>query len=198
LSVGRALGQAGVEVDVLEDGYTDCLARRSRYTRRYVNFPPEGAGDVKPRWLEWLVGAEPAVVLPCGDEGLELVARHRGELAAAGHRCIEAADDVLLTALDKPASYRLATALGVGAPRTIAVHAGEDAAVALDQGLSFPCAVKPTRSDAMLRSHPGHEAPKGAVVRDRAELDAMVRAIVSAGVVALVTELIPGGDERYC
>ena len=45
---------------------------------------------------------------------------------------------------------------------------------------------------------PGYRAPKGAVVHDERELDATLRTVLAAGVDVLVTEIIPGGDDRYC
>lgn len=199
LSVARSLGRAGVAVTILADGYTNCLARRSRFCHRYVHFDSHDGAGVKARWLDWLVSCgEPAVVLPCGDEGVELVARNRSVLVGAGHLPIEAADDVLLTMLDKQRTYQLAAELGVAAPRTVTAHSPDDVAGAAEAGLSYPCAVKPTRSDILMRSLPQYKSAKGTVVHNEAELDAAVRPLVSVGVGALITELIVGGDDRHC
>jgi len=199
LSVARSLGSAGVEVVILSDDVTDCLGRHSRYCRRYVHFGPEAGVDVKDRWMDWIAGFdEPAVVLPCCDEGVELVARHRRTLIDAGHLPIEAADDVLLTMLDKTKTYRLAAAIGVVAPRMVTAHRPDDTSAALDEGLTFPCAVKPTRSDAAVRKLPGYKSSKGTVVHDDAELAAAVGILFSVDVGALITEIIPGGDDRFC
>jgi predicted ATP-grasp superfamily ATP-dependent carboligase len=198
LSVARSLGGVGVPVTILSDGATNCLARRSRFCHRYVHFVSGPSGDIKALWLDWLVHHEAAVVLPCSDEGVELVARHRTELVEAGHRPIEAADDVLLTMLDKQATYRLAAQIGVRAPRTATAHSREEAQLALEEGLTFPCAVKPTRSDMFVRLRPEYKTPKGTVVHNQDELDATLDILISAGVGALVTEIVPGGDDRFC
>jgi hypothetical protein len=43
--------------------------------------------------MTWLLNeSAPAVLLACSDEGVELIARRRGELEAAGHRPWEAND----------------------------------------------------------------------------------------------------------
>jgi len=200
LSVARSLGSAGVPVVILGDGGTDCLARRSRWCGRYVHFARRGTDDdVKERWLEWLLaGRTPSVLLPCCDEGVELVARRRSELGAVGHLPVEADDRVLLAMLNKPESYRLASAAGVVVPRTITVRSPDDRGAVLGEGLGFPLAVKPTRSDVLMQRLPGYRAPKGAVVHDERELDATLRTVLSAGVDVLVTEIIPGGDDRFC
>jgi len=198
LSVARSLGRAGIPVTILSDGVTDCLARRSRYCRRYVHFEADAGTGVKAQWLQWLERDEAAVVLPCSDEGVELVARHRDRLGAAGHRCIEAADEVLLAMLDKQRTYERAAALGVVSPRTFTAHTRDDASGLLGGGLAYPFAVKPTRSDALVRRVPGIETPKGTVVRDESEFDAALEVLFSAGVGALITEIIPGDDSRFC
>jgi D-aspartate ligase len=198
LSVARSLGGTGVPVTILGDGATNCLARRSRFCHEYVHFDPREPGDIKTRWLDWLTRHDPAVVLPCSDDGVELVARHRKELVEVGHRPIEAADDVLLTMLDKQSTYRLAAEIGVTAPRTVTAYSRDEARLALDQGLTYPCAVKPTRSDTFVRLLPGYKTPKGTVVHNDDELGATLDLMTSAGVGALVTEIIPGSDDRFC
>jgi predicted ATP-grasp superfamily ATP-dependent carboligase len=151
------------------------------------------------RWLEWLLALrQPSVLLPCCDEGLELIARHRDALMTAGHLPIEADDRVLLAMLDKVETYRMASALGVGVPRTAQVTSLEEANDVCASQFDFPCAVKPVRSDQMIRDLPNYASPKGALVRDRSELARAVEPIVSIGLPLLVTEFIPGGDDRLC
>lgn len=75
--------------------------------------------------LDWLANGSPkrAVLLPCNDDGLELVLRHRAELEELGNVPIEANAKVLAAMLDKQKTYELALAsasprLHKGAPRT--------------------------------------------------------------------------------
>ena len=196
LSVARALGAAGVPVTILSDGVTDCLARRSRFCDRYVHY--ERSDPVPARWLEWLGGQGPAVLLPCCDMGAEFVARHRPQLLGLGHLPTEANDDAVLVMLDKQRTYDVAANLGIGAPRTVTAHSHEDAEQATQLGLAYPCAVKPTSSDLLLRRVPGFRHPKGAVVHDAEELHSYLDALLAAEVGGLVTEVIPGSDDRYC
>ena len=201
LAVTRALGQAGIPVTILGDGKNDIVARRSRYCFSYQHFPvPDHARPPPPgeAWLDWLAQCPPSVVLPCGDDGLELVALHRPELELTGHRPVEANDSVVLAMLDKVETYRLAGALGIGVPRTVQVDSLDDARAAVSDGIGFPCAVKPVRSDRVQRDLPTYSAPKGAVVRDDASLRRHVEPIVQIGLPVLVTEFIPGPDDQFC
>ena len=69
-------------------------------------------------------------MLPCEDEGLELIARNREMLLDLGLIPFEADDDVLLAMLDKHETYRLAAELGIAAPLTFRVHTRDDIAIA--------------------------------------------------------------------
>jgi len=187
LSATRSLGSTGVPIDVLAVDGVVSAARRSRFCRSYVEFPPD---RLQERWLAWLVGArEPSVVIPACDDGLELIARHRSEIEKAGHRAIEAADDVLLAMLDKARTYELAAAAGVPAPQArVVTSRNELADVAAE--LSFPAFVKPTHSHVFLKRFPTRR--KGCVLRRPSDLDDEVGPVVDAGVSMIVMELVPG------
>jgi predicted ATP-grasp superfamily ATP-dependent carboligase len=119
-------------------------------------------------------------------------------LADAGHLPIEANDDILLAMLDKQRTYDLAADMGVGAPRTVTAYSHDEARQGLRAGLAYPCAVKPTRSDTLLRNAPDFKNPKGSIVHDESELHDYLDGLFAAEVGALVTEIIPGDDDRYC
>jgi predicted ATP-grasp superfamily ATP-dependent carboligase len=190
LSAARTLWRVGVPVDALLDGVAGATVRTSRACRRVFE-PPPGA-PVVDAWRDHLLqGSEPAVVLPCSDHGLELVARHRPELVAAGHRPVEAADDVVLALLDKDRTYELARELGVPAPLTATLHEPSDLD-ALDDFL-FPCAVKPVHSH--VYSHRFRPRAKGALVRDRHEVADIVGPALDEKIAMLVTEVVEGTDE---
>jgi predicted ATP-grasp superfamily ATP-dependent carboligase len=202
LAVARSIGQAAIPVTILGDGLSDIVARRSRYCKHYEHFsvPPSGsAPPVRERWLEWLLSLrQPSVILPCSDEGLELVARQRELLVDAGHLPIEGNGSVMLAMLDKVKTYRMASALGIGVPRTVQVTSLEGADEFCSSRIDFPCAIKPARSDLLMRDLPDYAHPKGALVRDRRELAQAVEPIVSVGLPVLVTEFIPGRDDQFC
>jgi predicted ATP-grasp superfamily ATP-dependent carboligase len=187
LPVARSLGRAGVPVFA--------LGTRSDPVRfsRYVEFVDLGSSE-QSRWLEWLLGAAPpgSVVLPCADEGLELVARNRGALNERGLVPIEANDEMLLAVLDKERTYEIAASHGITVPRTTTVHDHDELRTAVDQ-LGFPCALKPLQAHAFRR----HFAAKGFVATEWKDLLEYYRMSEAAGVQMLLTEMVPGPDAYH-
>jgi predicted ATP-grasp superfamily ATP-dependent carboligase len=190
LSAARTLWRMGVPVDILDDGVSGSTVRFSRARRRIL--PTEAEDDVVAQWRKQLLTeCEPSVVLPCSDHGLELIATHRAELQAAGHRPIEAADDVLLALLDKATTYELARRVGVPAPRTMTLRDRADLAQLGD--FLFPCAVKPVNSHVFARRF--RPLAKGAVVRDPDDVAVIAGPALDEGIAMLVTEIVEGTDE---
>jgi D-aspartate ligase len=190
LSAARTLWRMGVPVDVLDDGVSASTVRFSRACRHVFDAPRDV--NVVTGWRDQLLReCRPSVVLPCSDHGLELLARHRAELEGAGHRPIEAADDVVLALLDKATTYELARDLDVPAPRTLTLSGRSDLD-ALDDFL-FPCAVKPVNSHVYARRF--RPRAKGALVRDRNEVAAVTAPALDEGIPMLVTEVVEGTDE---
>jgi len=187
LAVGRRLSAAGVPVYGL--GYWADPLRVSRHRRAYV--PTSGTADVL-NWLE--TGPRQGVVLPCYDDGLELVALHRARIEELGYRAIEADDDVLLAMLDKTRTYELAAAAGIAVPRTAAVASHEEAVAAAEE-IGYPCALKPRHSHRFAR-HFGL-LRKAIVVESRADLEAALTETSGLGLDLLVTEIIPGPDDGF-
>lgn len=191
LSVARSLWRSGVPVDLLADGRGDSVARHSRACRRYVGGP--GDGPVAERWMRWLSDeSAPAVVLPCCDEGIELIARSREELEAHGHRAVEADDAALLNMLDKARSYELARAAGVAAPRTVTVTALTELA---ELDFAFPCGIKPLHSHLFAQRF--NTAAKGVVVASVEDARRVLEPILDEGLSMLLTEVIPGPDDQF-
>src|SRR3954468_12328487 len=119
--------------------------RASRHCHEFVDVGArKGVAD---RYLEWLSkdGPRAGAVLPCDDDGLELIARNRALLADWGYSPIEADDDVLLAMLDKDRTYELSRKAGVPTPRTATVRTHEEAMAAAEE-FSYPCALKPLSS----------------------------------------------------
>jgi len=192
-SVARSLGAAGVAVHALGTGRADPV-RDSRFCARYVRFERDG---VQERWLAWLrdngARLDGAVLLPCNDDALALIAASRRELEALGYRPFEADDEVVAAMLDKRHTAELAAAAGVPAPRTIVL---EDVA-SLERAateIGFPCGLKPLHAHVLAR-HAGWG--KIVIARDMAHLRELVTRLRSLGVVALATEMIPGEDDCY-
>ncbi len=190
LSTARSLWAKGIPVDVLADRPVIAPARWSRASRRYV--PLSTDGDPTAFWLDWLsCQAQPSVVLPCGDEGVELVGRRREELEDLGHLLVEANDGVLLDMLDKSRTYELAGALGVPAPRTLTLRGRSDLGELGD--FPFPCAMKPVHSHRYARAFPS--GGKGGYLSDARQAVERLGPALDVGEPMLVTEVVEGTDE---
>ena len=135
------------------------------------------------------------MLLPCDDDGLELIAQNRAALVAQGYRPFEANDEVLLRMLDKQTAYALAAEAGIATPRTFEPEGDESVAEMLGQ-LSFPCAVKPIHSHLFQRR--AANPVKAVVVSSPDELYDGLALMRSLDVRVLVTEIIPGGDDQLC
>jgi D-aspartate ligase len=199
LRVERSLARAGVPVYGVGGPYG--LLRYSRHCDGYASLGRKFLeDDVYERRLEWLEDGAPrgAVLLPCNDDGLELVVRHRAMLEDLGYLPIEANDDVLAAMLDKERTYELARRIGIQTPATVTLQAGDDLAAIADQ-LEYPCAIKPLHSNLFAR-HFG-DRNKLLVARDPGELKQGWARMNELGLEAMVTEIVPGGDDRllsYC
>ncbi len=192
LSIARSLGPRGVLVLALNDA-----GSHVRYSRFARWVPQAEGGDVQQVWLDWLLseGKERypgAVVLPCCDDGVELVARNRERLAGS-FVLAEANDEMALAMLDKVATYGLAAKVGVAAPRVWEVTTRDELEAALPQ-MPFPCALKP-RDSHLFQRH--FAAQKLFVAKDRDELLAIFDRLASLQLRFLATELIPGGDDQF-
>ena len=193
VSAARSLSAAGVEVWALGDA-TDPV-QRSRHCHRFVEVGSKQG--VQGRYMDWLEreGPRGAVIIPCDDDSVELVARGRAHLEALGYRPTEANDDALLAMLDKERTYALCADIGVPCPRTTTVRTREEAERAAAQ-FDYPCALKP-RESHVFAAHFGILA-KAVRVHSPEELVAEFDRTAELGVSMLVTEIVPGGDDQLC
>jgi D-aspartate ligase len=190
LSVARSLAAAGIRVHVLDQGKSP--ARASRAVREFVDV---GTDRPQERMLEWLTAAEfEAVVLPASDDGVELIARHRAELTACGHRPVEANDDVLLAMLNKVQTYDLAHRHGIAAPRITRLVDEQGLEAALEH-LEFPCVLKPDQSHLFARR--GGGGAKVLMISDASELRREFAHFSALGVEMFVTEVIYGESDEF-
>ncbi|HUT79111.1 MAG TPA: hypothetical protein VM285_15540 [Polyangia bacterium] len=192
VSVARSLSRIGVEVHALGDQMSP--VRYSRCCDRFVDL---GTGDgVQSRWLEWLgrESGDGAVILPCDDDGLELIALNRAKLVALGYRPFEADDEVVLAMLDKARSCDLAREIGVRAPRTLAVRSEADLDESLDR-FSYPCALKPIHSHLFARAF--GRSLKAFTIADREQLKSRLTEMLELGIEMLVTEIVPGAEDQF-
>jgi D-aspartate ligase len=189
LSAARSLSPLGVEVLALGDPRTSPV-RYSRHCRRFVGV--ESGPDVQRRWLSELLALEPGIVLPCTDEALELIARHRADLLGRGHLVYDCDDELALAMLDKERTYALAREVGLHVPRTATVRDETGLERAAGE-MDFPCALKPV-SPVEFRRVFGLSR-KLFVARDRNELRAAFAEADRFGLTMLLTEIVEGPDE---
>jgi predicted ATP-grasp superfamily ATP-dependent carboligase len=193
VSAARSLAPTGVQVWALGDA-TDPV-QRSRHCHRFVEVGSKQG--VQERYMAWLESEGPrgAVIVPCDDDSVELVARGRGRLEALGYLPTEANDDALLAMLDKERTYALCAEIGVPCPRTTTVttRAEAERAAAL---FDYPCALKP-RESHVFAAHFGILA-KAVRVHSPEELVSEFDRTAELGVSMLVTEIVPGGDDQLC
>lgn len=193
LSVARSLGAQGIAVYALNS--SDSRIRHSRFSRF---IPLRESGDLQRTWLDWLRGEgrdrlRGAVLLPCSDDGLELLARHRRCLGA-DYVLPEANDEVTLAMLDKARTYALANERGFAAPRIWHCRSEEALERALPE-IPYPSALKPCHSHVFQRHFPGR---KLFVLHHEGELREVFQKTRDLGLEMLITELIPGPDEQHC
>lgn len=188
VSIAHSLGRAGIPVRVLNAGLPT-LASASRYCQEVIDVGP-GPG-VAERWLEWLERDAPrgAVVLPSGDEGVELISRHRDRLQDLGFRLPETAGDVSLAMLDKERTYELARRFEIPCPKTWRVTDAADLSVVASE-VVFPCALKPLHSHLFAK----HFSTKVLLATNGAELQHALEQTSRLGLAMLVTEIIPGPE----
>jgi D-aspartate ligase len=171
LAAIRSLGRSGTRVLAVDDRRS-ALGFRSRYAEPHV--APTREGEPYVRFLRDL---GPGVVFPTHDDDLELLARHRSELAFT---CPFPGWDVLHRAQDKREQVSAGMRAGVGVPAT---------ADAPSDSVGLPALVKPARAPAFRRRF----GVKAFRCETRTELDA---AFERAGEFEpIVQEWIPGDDD---
>lgn len=193
VSAARSIAALGAAVHAVGD-HEDPI-QSSRACAGFALIPRgPGMGE---RYLEYLErrGPRGAVVLPCDDESLEVVARNRARLEAWGYRPVEADDEVLLAMLDKERTYELSRAAGIPTPRTMTLRTREDALEAA-RVFDYPCALKPLSSHRFAQIV-GISA-KVYVAHDAEELLRWYDVAGEMGIEMLATDIVPGDDEAFC
>jgi predicted ATP-grasp superfamily ATP-dependent carboligase len=193
LSVVRSLGRMGVPVWILGPRWSVRVAA-SRYAR-VLPFA-RGEGPWKKQMLEFLLGPASApirgaVLLPCNDPPIELLAEHR-EALLPHYRLDVCHPPAQLAMLDKLATYRAAAAAGIPTPRFWEV-AGEEDLEAVRDELVYPLIVKPRNSAAFQAAFRG----KHFRVSSFDEARQAVSAMRGAGLEFILVEFVPGEDGRY-
>jgi D-aspartate ligase len=192
LSVARELGRQGISVFGI--GTEPSSVRHSRYCQ-WLRLPEGDGGDS--RLASFLLGPEAAfldgaVLLACCDAGIEVVARHRGELLRR-YRLDLAHPPAQVAMLDKLRTYEIASAAGVATPKFWNVDSREQLQSLRDE-LRFPLMIKPRLSHLFER----HFGKKYMVAETIDEVVKVLDIAAEAQIRLILVELIPGGDDRLC
>jgi D-aspartate ligase len=192
LSAARSLGRRGVKVYAL--GHRDDPVRRSRYCAVFVDVG--GGRGIADRYLAWLEQrvARGAVLMPCDDDSVELIARTRDWLVELGYLPVEGNDEVALAMLDKEQTYALARRVGTHAPRTMRIADVRDIEGALAH-CGLPCALKPLFSHHYAAYFGAHN--KVIIVEDAESCGRALAEMAALEVAMMATEIIPGGDGAF-
>lgn len=189
--IARHLGQAGIPVHALGASF-DPISR----SRHCVSATDLGTGiGVQERWLGWLEqeGPRDAVIIPCSDDALDLLAHNRGRLRTFGYHPIEANDQATLAMLDKRLTYELAGRIGIEMPHNWSFENEQQLQSVLGD-IELPCAIKPLVSHRFRYHFPSKT--KAVVVADRASLRQVANQFLGAGVGAMAVSIIPGGARQ--
>lgn len=189
VSLARGLARRGVRVHAVAGSDSPV-----RFSRACATFHGIDLRDPQPQLLRWLLDHAPdgAVVLPCDDDSVEVVARHRAELVPRLIP-IEGNDAALLAMLDKDATYAQAREAGVPVPITMVIEREADVEAAITE-IGFPCALKPRHTHEFAR----HFRRKVFIVEDAAALRRAFAETSVHGLAMIVTEIIPGPESSYC
>jgi D-aspartate ligase len=189
MPVCRSLGRGGVPV--LAYGHPDDPVRHSRYCSRFVE--TQGAGeDAERGWLEALFAEPAAVLVPCSDKWVELIAHNREALAQRGHVPLFGCDEASLAMLDKGRAYEIAERAGVPMPGFAILHGPEDIEPALER-VPVPCGIKPLEGH-IFRERTGL-LEKVIPVEDREHFRTLAAKWLGAGLGLMATEIVPGPDD---
>lgn len=192
VSAARSIAALGAQVHGVGD--RDDPLQVSRACTSFTRIPR--GPQLGERYLRFLEdNPRDAVLLPCDDESLEMLARNRRRLVDWGYRPVEANDDVLLAMLDKERTYELSREVGIPTPRTTTLRTRADAESAA-KAFEYPCALKPLASHRFAQAV-GDVSTKVYVAADPEQLLRWFQVAQGLGVQMLATEIVRGRDEAF-
>ena len=195
LSIARSLGRRGIRVIGIDQDKS-LPGIYSRYCRplhpEFIGAPDSNSSQ----WVEFLTALgqtfeEPSVLFPCSDAAVLLISRHR-EVLKTYYRYSLPPAPVTEALINKAATYNVARKLGIPCPNTFTV-CGQDELQELAPRLSYPCALKPVYTHLWREQG---SFGKLVVVGSQEQLSQAYRQVKERGLEVIVTEIIPGGDER--
>ncbi|MEH6582473.1 MAG: ATP-grasp domain-containing protein [Halioglobus sp.] len=199
LSVIRALGRAGIAVDVLAEDHRS-LTIHSRYTQQYFVLPGfTHEAEEALAFMRTYASKQTLtpVLFPTADTDLLLLSNNRQELEDCFHLIAPPQD--LVTALsDKALFSKLATELELPVPRTMTAHDIVDIGVTC-QEIDYPVLLKPSHPDIWRSPDaPGLLLNKKALRVDAPEqLMEVYEKLHELDPNLVIQELVPGPDEEH-
>jgi predicted ATP-grasp superfamily ATP-dependent carboligase len=188
----RSLGRAGLAVGLLEN-QPSAPAFRSRWcvVKGVVPDCATDPGGFVEAVIERARRHDARALFASHDGSIHVLRAHRSEVERQVALTL-AAEPALEIAVDKARTLALATELGIGIPRSIAVAGGADVRAAADE-LGFPLIVKPSASWV-------HGAATGsrlacALVVDLSEGRRIVEELVHVGGAPILQEWLVGSRE---
>lgn len=193
LSIARSFGRR--KIPVIVSALQDCFAFKSHYCSKSLPIPR--GENQRTFWTSILLGTETpndlagAVIFAGNDEAVEFIAANREQLA---RRFIvdDALPDLSLSMLSKLKTLELARNLGCATPAFHRIQSLQDVAL-IEDGLLFPTMVKPVHSHLFHAHFPNS---KYLIAFSKTELHDKVQQMLSLGLTMIVTEIIPGADDR--
>lgn len=193
LAVARELDARGVVVHLSLRGSRPELKTRAAKAK----YPYRTSGDAVDLWRHLLIDDMPLgagfVVLPCDDDGVEFIAANHVALRER-HVLDIARREHLVAFLDKQLTAELIRGTGIHVPNVWRVTGSLDAE-AIVRDARGPVLVKPLHSHLFQRTF-GSGGRKYFKVCNADELRAGLEKVRSAGIEALLMELIPGPDRN--
>lgn len=188
LGILRSLAKKGVPICLLEDDKL-CIARFSRYGKRFIKCPSPGDEAVFLNFLEDLAQKENLkgwVVFPTNDQTVYCLSKYRKELEEY-YRIPTPSWDVVKFAYDKRLTYQLAQKVGIATPQTFYAKGLKDLE---KMEVEFPVVIKPA-----IKAHFFSRTWLKAIRADnKKELINKFRKVLSVIDISeiMIQELIPG------
>jgi predicted ATP-grasp superfamily ATP-dependent carboligase len=191
LGILRSLARQGVPICLLDRGA--CIARFSRYKKRFISCPDVREGALFFNFLKDLAvrgNLDGWIIYPNDDETVHFLAKYKERLEEH-YRVPMPSWDVVKFAYEKRLTYELAQRCGIAIPQTFYVADLQE----LEQlSLEFPVIIKPS-----IKDHFYPTAKRKAIrVDDKRELAQefeKAASIVDSSEI-MIQELIPGGPDH--
>ena len=191
LSVARNLARKHIPVRLSADA--SCPALRSRFCKARYVIPSNEPADSY--WGHLLLGSDSAelrgsVLLACGDNAVEFVAKNRAQLAPM-YILDDSVPAVQLAMLDKQRTLELAHAAGCGIPQYWKLDTLADLEP-IHRAVTFPVMIKPIDTFLSRRLL----GKNFFIVHSSQELDEWASRLLSRGLRIMICEIIPGPDRE--